>query len=39
MIAAQLVAGIDGIRNKIDPTEHGLGPIDENICGWTPEQL
>ncbi len=39
MIAAQLMAGIDGIRNKIDPTEHGFGPIDEDIFGWTPEQL
>ncbi len=39
MIAAQLMAAIDGIRNKIDPTEHGFGPIDENMFGWTPEQL
>jgi len=39
MIAAQLMAGIDGIRNEIDPTEHGFGPIDENIFAWTPEQL
>jgi glutamine synthetase len=39
MLAAQLMAGIDGIVNRIDPTEHGFGPIDENIFAWTPEQL
>lgn len=30
-MAAQLLAGIDGIQRKIDPTEAGFGPIDENI--------
>jgi glutamine synthetase len=39
MMAAQLMAGIDGIQRQIDPTEHGFGPIDENIFAWTPEQL
>ena len=37
-LAAQLMAGIDGILNKIDPTEAGFGPIDENIFAWTDEQ-
>lgn len=39
IVAAQLMAGIDGILNKIDPTEHGFGPIDENIFNWPPEKL
>jgi glutamine synthetase len=38
MLAAMLMAGLDGIRNKIDPTEHGFGPIDQNIFAWTEEQ-
>jgi glutamine synthetase len=39
MLAAQLMAGIDGIRNQIDPTEHGFGPIDANIFAWSEEEL
>jgi glutamine synthetase len=38
MLAAQLMAGLDGIRNKIDPTEAGFGPIDANIFAWNDEQ-
>ncbi len=30
-MAAQLMAGIDGIQNKIDPTELGMGPHDQDI--------
>ncbi len=37
-LAAQLMAGLDGIKNKIDPTEAGFGPIDENIFAWSDEQ-
>ena len=37
-LAAQLLAGLDGILNKIDPTEAGFGPIDANIFAWTDEQ-
>jgi glutamine synthetase len=37
-LAGQLLAGLDGIRNKIDPTENGFGPIDANIFAWTEEQ-
>jgi len=33
-MAVQLLAGIDGIRNHIDPTEMGFGPIDEDIFSW-----
>lgn len=37
-MAAQLLAGIDGIVNKIDPTELGYGPIDEDIFSWPAEK-
>lgn len=37
-MAAQLMAGIDGIRRRIDPTEHGFGPIDENVFALPPER-
>ncbi len=29
--AAMLMAGLDGIRRKIDPTKAGFGPLDKNI--------
>lgn len=29
--SAILMAGIDGVKNKIDPTRHGFGPFDMNI--------
>jgi glutamine synthetase len=29
--AAMLMAGLDGIQNRIDPTESGFGPINKNI--------
>jgi len=38
MLAAQLMAGLDGIQNKIDPTAEGFGPFDANIFSWTDEQ-
>jgi glutamine synthetase len=34
-LAAQLLAGLDGIRHEIDPTEAGFGPIDANIFAWS----
>lgn len=37
-IAGMLMAGIDGILKKIDPTEAGFGPIDENIYSWSDEK-
>jgi glutamine synthetase len=37
-LAAQLLAGLDGIRKEIDPTEAGFGPIDANIFAWSDEQ-
>ncbi len=37
-MAAMLLAGMDGIRKKIDPTEAGFGPINENIFNWSEEE-
>ncbi len=37
-LAAQLLAGIDGIQRCIDPTAAGFGPIDANIFAWSDEQ-
>ncbi len=37
-LAAQLMAGIDGVRRQLNPTEEGFGPIDENIFAWTEEK-
>jgi len=37
-LAAMLMAGLDGIRKKIDPTAAGFGPIDQNVFAWTEEQ-
>jgi glutamine synthetase len=37
-LAAQLMAGLDGIQRRIDPTEAGFGPIDANIFAWTDAQ-
>ena len=33
-MAAQLLAGIDGILKEIDPVAAGFGPIEENIFSW-----
>ncbi|MGA9396844.1 MAG: glutamine synthetase, partial [Anaerolineaceae bacterium] len=37
-LAAMLMAGLDGINHKIDPTKAGFGPINENIFSWSQEQ-
>lgn len=36
--SAMLLAGLDGIRNQIDPTLEGFGPIDEDVFSWSPEK-
>ncbi len=36
--AAMLMAGIDGIQRKVDPTKAGFGPIDEDIFSWPAEK-
>lgn len=33
--SAMLMAGLDGIINKIDPVEEGYGPYEENLYGLT----
>jgi glutamine synthetase len=37
-LAAQLLAGLDGIQQRLDPSALGFGPIDQNIFTWTEEQ-
>jgi glutamine synthetase len=37
-IAAQLLAGLDGIQKELDPTELGYGPIDEDVFLWDQQQ-
>ena len=32
------MAGLDGIRRKIDPTQAGFGPYDANIFAWSAEE-
>ena len=34
-LAAQLMAGIDGIQQQMDPAEMGFGPIDADIFSWS----
>ncbi len=36
--AAILMAGIDGIKNKIDPTKHNWGPFDFNLYDLPEEE-
>lgn len=37
-MSAMLLAGIDGIKRKIDPSREGFGPIDEDIFAWPAEK-
>ncbi|MBN1884197.1 MAG: type I glutamate--ammonia ligase [Candidatus Krumholzibacteriota bacterium] len=37
-MAAQLMAGIDGIRRKLDPGKLGFGPYDVNMFDMDPEE-
>jgi len=37
-MAAMLMAGLDGIKRKLNPTELGFGPINENIFSWSDEK-
>jgi glutamine synthetase len=37
-IAAQLMAGIDGVRRRTDPTALGFGPYDEDVFSWPAEK-
>jgi glutamine synthetase len=37
--AAMMLAGLDGIRRKIDPTNAGFGPYERNLYELPPEEL
>lgn len=37
-IAAQLMAGIDGMQRRLDPTALGFGPVDDDIFTWPAER-
>lgn len=37
--SAILMAGLDGIKNKIDPADHNWGPFDFNLFDLSPEEL
>ncbi|HNQ44120.1 MAG TPA: type I glutamate--ammonia ligase, partial [Candidatus Cloacimonadota bacterium] len=37
-MSAILMAGLDGIKNKIDPTKLNLGPFDDNVYTWSEEK-
>jgi glutamine synthetase len=37
-MSALLMAGLDGIKNKIDPTKNGFGPFDDNVFAWSEEK-
>jgi glutamine synthetase len=37
-LAAQLMAGIDGVRRRLDPTALGFGPFDEDVFSWPAER-
>jgi glutamine synthetase len=37
-MSALLMAGLDGIKNKIDPRELNMGPYDDNVFNWSKEK-
>jgi glutamine synthetase len=37
-MSALLMAGLDGIKHKIDPTKNGFGPFDDNVFTWSEEK-
>jgi glutamine synthetase len=37
-IAAQLMAGIDGMRRRLDPSSLGFGPVDDDVFTWPAER-
>ena len=37
--SAMLMAGLDGIKNRIDPTKEGFGPYDVNLYNLPEEEL
>lgn len=39
LFAALLMAGLDGVRREIEPSEHGYGPVDRDLYSLTAEEL
>ena len=39
LFAALLMAGLDGVRNEIEPSDHGYGPVDRDLYSMTAEEL
>lgn len=39
VFSALLMAGLDGIRREIEPSEHGYGPVDKNLYHMSKEEL
>ncbi|MCL1827018.1 MAG: type I glutamate--ammonia ligase [Candidatus Cloacimonetes bacterium] len=37
-MSAILIAGLDGIQNKINPTDNGFGPFDDNVFNWSKQK-
>lgn len=37
-MSALLMAGIDGIKHKTDPSDYDYGPYDENVYEWSEEK-
>ncbi len=37
-MSAILMAGLDGVKNKIDPAKFNLGPFDDNVFAWSEEK-
>ncbi len=39
LFSAMLMAGLDGIRQEIEPSEHGFGPLDRDLYSLSAEEL
>jgi glutamine synthetase len=39
LFSALLMAGLDGIRRGIEPSDYGFGPVDRDLYTMTPEEL
>jgi glutamine synthetase len=39
LFSALLMAGLDGIRNEIEPSQQGFGPVDRDLYSMTAEEL
>ncbi len=37
-MSALLMAGLDGIKSKINPSDYNLGPYDDNVFSWSEEK-